>query len=47
MEIKMKGLKKFPVIFEFDKKYGFGSGASRLVSENMGPHKELEQRLAR
>ena len=28
-------------------KYGFGSGASRLVSGNMEPHKELEQRLAR
>jgi glycine C-acetyltransferase len=27
-------------------KYGFGSGASRLVSGNMEPHKELEQRLA-
>ena len=28
-------------------KHGFGSGASRLVSGNMEPHKELEQRLAR
>lgn len=28
-------------------KYGFGSSASRLVSGNMEPHKELEQRLAR
>ncbi|MBI5048612.1 MAG: 8-amino-7-oxononanoate synthase [Deltaproteobacteria bacterium] len=28
-------------------KYGFGSGASRLVSGNMEPHNELEQRLAR
>src|SRR3989304_5455303 len=28
-------------------KYGFGSGASRLVSGNMKLHEELEQRLAR
>ncbi len=28
-------------------KYGFGSGASRLVSGNMEPHRELEERLAR
>lgn len=28
-------------------RYGFGSGASRLVSGNMEPHKELEERLAR
>ena len=28
-------------------KYGFGSGASRLVSGNMELHEELEQRLAR
>ncbi|MBI3755047.1 MAG: 8-amino-7-oxononanoate synthase [Deltaproteobacteria bacterium] len=28
-------------------KYGFGSGASRLVSGNMEPHMELEERLAR
>ena len=28
-------------------KYGFGSGASRLVSGNMELHSELEQRLAR
>ena len=27
-------------------KHGFGSSASRLVSGNMEPHKELEQRLA-
>ncbi|MBI3752795.1 MAG: 8-amino-7-oxononanoate synthase [Deltaproteobacteria bacterium] len=28
-------------------KYGFGSGASRLVSGTMEPHKELEHRLAK
>jgi len=28
-------------------KYGFGSGASRLVSGNMELHEELEQRIAR
>ena len=27
-------------------KYGFGSGASRLVCGNMKPHRDLEQRLA-
>lgn len=29
------------------KKYGFGSGASRLVCGNMKPHRDLEQRLAK
>lgn len=28
-------------------RYGFGSGASRLVSGNVEPHKKLEERLAR
>ncbi|VAX25165.1 8-amino-7-oxononanoate synthase [hydrothermal vent metagenome] len=29
------------------KKYGVGAGASRLVSGNMAPHRELEEKIAR